>query len=181
MSVSVHVAADQMAQWWDGYVCRKSKRLRRIAPISRYYMALLALEGIGILKSTSEGDENKFFGLPEDAPERWKKPSLNRIHRTLDEVDDVSNRNRKLYIDAMKKGMGRLKDLKEGARVVSAFVNLIAEGDFEVIGWDAQGVLEVGATAQGAEKRGMSQGTVFLSAVGWFPAIRWKRNPDPRK
>ena len=172
MSVSVHVAADQMAQWWDGYVCRKSKGLRRIAPISRYYMALLALEASGLLKSTSEGDENKFFGLPEEAPERWRRPSLERIRRTLNEVEDVSSRNRKLYIDAIKKGMGRLKDLKEGARMVTAVVNLIAEGDFEVIGWDAEGILEVVATAQGAEKRGMSQGEVFLSAVGRYPAIK---------
>jgi hypothetical protein len=172
MSVSVHVAADQMAQWWDGYVCRKSSRLRSIAPISRYYMALLALEATGILKGTSDGDGNEFFGLPDEAPESWKEPSLDRIRRTFDDVEDVSSRNMKLYIEAINKGMARTKDLKEGARVVSAFVNLIAKGDFEVIGWDAEGVLEVRATRQGAEKMGMSQGEVFLSAVGQYPAIQ---------
>lgn len=166
MSISVHVAADQTAQWWDGYVCRKSGRLRSIPPISRYYMALLTLEASGILQGTSEGDENRFFGLPDEAPESWKKPSLDHIRRTFDDVEDVSSRSMKLYIEAINKGMARMKDMEKGARLVSAGVNLIANGDFEVIGWDAEGVLKVRVTARGAGKMGMSQGQVFLFAVG---------------
>jgi hypothetical protein len=177
MSVSVHVAADQTAQWWDACVCIQSRRLRRIAPISRYYMSLLALEASGILKRTSEGDENDFFGLPDEAPEWWKKPSLDRIRRTFDEPEDVSSRNMKLYIEAMNKGMARSKNVKEGARVVSGFINLIAQGDIEVIGWDAAGLLEFRATERVAEQIGMSQGVVFLSAVGQYPGYSVEERP----
>jgi len=66
--------------------------------------------------------------------------------------------------------MARSKDIREGARVVSAFVNPVARGDFEVIGWDPEGILQVRLTAQGAKKIGTSRGKVFLSAVGKYPA-----------
>lgn len=166
MTISIHVAADQMAQWWDSYVCRRSKKLRSIAPISRYYLALRVLESSGVLTRTAslEGD---LFDLPNKAPEKLQNPILGQIRRLVDDyVADVSTAEMTRYMGAIMDGLERARAVKECGMTVNLVLNMIAHGDIEVIGWDAEGLLEVRATEQGAQKTGMARGELFLLAVG---------------
>jgi hypothetical protein len=162
MTVSVHVAADQMAQLWDGYVCRRSKKLRSIPPISRYYLALCVLAKSGVLTRTiSERDENESFDLPDNVHETLKKPILGQSRRVLDDIEDISTRKMAQYIRAINNCMERVKAGQECWDPVRAVADMIVDGEIEVIGWDAEGLLEVRATEQGAQQMGMPQGEVF--------------------
>ena len=54
MKLKVHVAADQLTQWWDGYICGKSEKLETIIQSNRYYLAMLFLESEGFLVRKDE-------------------------------------------------------------------------------------------------------------------------------
>ena len=74
MKSKVHVAADQLAQWWDGYICDKSRKLRRITQSARYRLAMLFLESEGFLvRDDGMGGDVAVLELPIAAPARWRE------------------------------------------------------------------------------------------------------------
>jgi hypothetical protein len=86
MTLKVHVAADQVTQWWDEYVCGKSKKARSIVQGARYYLAMSFLRSEGFLVRKDElGHDTATWELGAAASSRLKKLDQFR-HVERDEV-----------------------------------------------------------------------------------------------
>jgi hypothetical protein len=95
MKLKVHVAADQLTQWWDGYICGKSEKMRRIIQSTRYYLAMsfLKSEGFLVLKDVL-GDDVATWELPTTAPSRWRElDQFRHIERDEISISDEAVKN----------------------------------------------------------------------------------------
>jgi hypothetical protein len=168
MAISVNVAADQLAQYWDGYICETSKELSKISPMSRYHMALFTFEMIEVLK-VERLDNDKWFDLSERTPEWMKKLGTSEIRRVIDDAEVSTDQSMRKYVESLMEAI-KPKAIENCLRALQAILGMIAKGDADVIGWDAKGNLEFSITRQGAMNTGARQGKVFLSVIGRMAA-----------
>jgi hypothetical protein len=169
MKFKVHVAADQLTQWWDGYICGKSEKVRRIIQSTRYYLAMSFLESEGFLVQKDVlGDDVATWELPTAAPTRWRELDQFR-HVDRDELS-ISDEQLKIYIDAMIDGWTR-KNFKKCLLEIDGVLELFADGIVEFAQWTSEGLLVFKATPLGAEKFGLSEGEVYQSPIGRGPYL----------
>jgi hypothetical protein len=170
--LSIHVGADQLAQWLDGYACKQSEEFLKIPLETRHYMSLLFLEDeIGMVKRTGDSDhhEVEYWDISDGAPPAWRSKRAN-IRRLIHHVDVVSNRQMSKYAEVLSRGLSRKITAAKCIRMVGTLIFMIDSGDVELIGWDKIGRLEfrVISEATGMPANGIFQSAIALLETGRF-------------
>jgi hypothetical protein len=166
MKLKVHVAADQLTQWWDQYACRKSKKARAIIDGTRYYQAMIFLETEGFLVHKYEARDDIVssvtWELPTAAPLNWR--SLDKFRLVERDPMAINDEEFKTYVGTLINGWSR-KSWEKCINDISEVLELIADGYAESIRWTDEGRLEFKATPLGVE-RGLDDSEVYESVVG---------------
>jgi hypothetical protein len=171
MTLKVHVAADQLTQWWDGYVCGKSTKASRIIQIARYYLAMSFLKSEGFLVQDVLGSDVATWELPTAAPSRWR--DLDQFRYVERDEMSISDKQLKIYIEAMIDGWTR-KNFKKCLLEIDGVLELFADGVLELFAdgvvdcaeWTSEGLLEFKVTPLSAEKFGLRESDVYQSPIG---------------
>jgi hypothetical protein len=164
MKFKVHVAADQLTQWWDGFICGKSKEVSRINQSNRYFLTMLFLKSEGFLvQKDASGDDVATWEVSTAAPSRWRELDQFR-HIERDEIS-ISDEEFKIYINAMIDGWTR-KNFKKCLVEIDGVLELFADGTVEGAHWSGEGLLKFKVTPLGAEKSGLRESDVYQSPIG---------------
>jgi hypothetical protein len=152
--ISIHAAADLLAEWWDTYACRRSKQFLEIPSQFRYYLVLLSLENEGMVKHTGDQDlgEIEYWYLSDEMPGLLQGERLSRIRREI-RLPEEANVNRHLmlmYAKTLKRGLFRKKNHRDCKDFIAPILISIAKGDVELVGWDEHGRMKVSFTDQGS-------------------------------
>jgi hypothetical protein len=156
--ISIHAAADLMAEWWDSYACRQPERFQEIPPEFRYYLVLLSLEEKELVKHMGDQDlgEIEYWNLSDKMPGSWKGERLSRIRREvrLPEEANVNRDQMLMYAKTLNRGLSRKKNHRDCNDFISPLLITIVKGDVELLGWDEHGIMKVSFNARGSKKAG---------------------------
>jgi hypothetical protein len=154
--ISIHAAADLMAQWWDLYACRQSKQFLEIPLEFRHCMVLLCLEKEECVKHTGDEDlgEIEYWNLSDKMSGSLKGERLSRIRHEirLPEEANINRHQMTMYAKTLKRGLSRKKNHRDCKDFISELLISIAKGDVELLGWDEHGLMKFSITAQSSTK-----------------------------
>src|SRR5260370_32948900 len=169
MTTSVHPIVDQMAQWWDAYVCTREPRFLKMPTTVRLHAVILALHmSTTFLKQSEDPKTDMLFWDPEEAFfTKEKYTRLDKIRRSFVEPEGwedyillIGEFGRRVQTSLTK------KHLKECFVTLRALFHPIRNGLCEVVGWNRAGQLELRVTQIGVRKFGVEKGEIFISAIG---------------
>ena len=152
--ISIHAAADLLAEWWDAYACQQSEQFLEIPWEFRHYVVLLRLEKVEMVKHT--GDRNlgeiEYWNLSDEMPGVLQGERLSRIRRVICPPEGVSvNRHQMLmYAKTLKRGLFRKKNHRDCKDFIAPILISIANGSVDLLGWDEHGSMKVSFTDRGS-------------------------------
>jgi hypothetical protein len=162
MKLKVHVAADQLIQWWDGYVYGKSKEVRKIDEKARYDLSMFFLESEGVLLQ-KKGGEVATLELPIAAPSKWKE--LDQFRYVECNEMSISDEQLKIYVETIMDGWTR-KNFKKCVQEMHGVLEMFVDGVLDDAQWTDEGLLEFKIAPLGARISGFRGGGEYVSPIG---------------
>ena len=163
MKLKVHVAADQLIQWWDGYVYCKSKEVRKIDQDTRYDLSMFFLESEGFLVRKEEGGDVATLELPIAAPSKWQE--LDQFRDVVLEEMSISEDQLKAYVETIMHGW-TMENFKKSMLEIHGVLEMFVDGIVDGARWTGEGLLEFKMTPFGAQVSGFREGDEFGSPIG---------------
>ena len=167
MSITIHPILDQIAQWFDGELCEKNPKYLTLPLHIRHYSVLLSLDSFELVHRVSETEEAEDW----DIPAGWTWALQTECRRTIKCDFECDMPLIRRYVTSMRRAYTNKRNMKCLAAIRGLF-DPIQDRCFKIVGWDDRSRLELVVTERGAKVLGMTEGEVFLSAIGLLQTNR---------